>query len=128
METTLNEIIFDGGNDSDDVLEQFITSNYHENNQLNVAKFLDEDRTIDLEKLELGIILIIEYLENSVKIETPIYINLGNMQEYFSLRHITDRVDRITEECQFILGFCQAIADEYKMDREIIVRFRGNNE
>lgn len=123
---SVNEIVFDGGNDSEDILEQLLTSNHYYGNGLDVSKFLDKDNTIDLEKLELAIILLIDYLENSVNFESPIYINLGNMSEYVSRRKLTD-IDRIIEESSFILGFSQSIADEYKIDRDVVVRFRGKD-
>lgn len=88
-------------------------------------KFLDSDNTIDLEKFELAIILLIEYLEKSVKFENAIYVFLGNMAEYIRVRKLTD-IDKIIEECSFILGFSQAIADENKIDRDVIVRFKSN--
>jgi hypothetical protein len=121
-------IIFEGGNNSTDILEQFLSSSYYENNQLNINRFLDEDRTIDLEKLELAIILLIEHLEKSVKINFPIYVNLGNMNEYVVARGIEDDIEKITEESKFIIGFCQSIATENEIDNKIIVRFKGKDD
>lgn len=126
MDEHIVEIIFEGGDDSDDILHQFISSLYYENNQLNVNRFLDEDKTIDIEKLELAIILLIDHLENSVENKNPIYINLGNMDEYIAGRGLTD-MDKIIEESSFILGFCQAVATENELDNEVIVRFKGRD-
>jgi hypothetical protein len=118
-------IIFEGGNDSLDILEQFLSSDYYENNQLNMNRFLDDDRTINLEKLELALVLLIDHLEKSVKIDLPIYVNLGNMNEYTIARGIENDMDKIIEESTFILGFCQAIATENEIDNKVIVRFKG---
>lgn len=126
MESKFTDIVFEGGNDSEDILEQLLTSNHYYDNGLDISKFLDIDNTIDLEKLELAIILLIDYLEKSVKFESPIYINLGNMKDYIEMRKLID-IDNIIEESSFILGFSQAIADENKIDRDIIVRFRGRD-
>lgn len=118
------DIIFEGGNNSEDILEQFITSDYFKDGTLDIIRFLDSDNTIDIEKLELAIILIIEHLENSVKNGNRIYVNIGNMREYITIRELTD-IDRIIEESSFILGFCQAVATENELDNQIIVRFNG---
>jgi hypothetical protein len=126
MENKVTEMLFDGGNDSDDILEQLLTSNHYYDNGLNISKFLDEDNTIDIEKLELAIILLIQHLEKSVKFENPIYVNLGNMSEYVERRGLIDLND-IIEDSSFILGFSQAIADENKIYRDVIVRFRGRD-
>lgn len=123
----MEEIIFENSNNSPDIMEQFLSSDYFLHNELNIVRFLDEDNTIDLEKLELAVILAISYLENSVKIYEPIYINIGNMEEYIDKRKL-DSIERITEESSFILGFCQAIADENKINQNVIVRFRGSDE
>lgn len=126
MENKIIDVLFEGGNNSDDILEQLLTSNHYFDNGLDISKFLDKDNTIDLEKLELAIILLIDHLENSVKFENPIYMNLGNMSEYVERRGLID-LDNIIEESRFILGFSQAIADENKIDRDVIVRFRGKD-
>jgi hypothetical protein len=121
-------IVFEGGNDSTDILDQFLSSNYCENNQLNLNRFLDEDKTINLEKLELAIILLIEHLEKSVKINFPIYVNLGNMNEYIVARGIEGDIEKIVEESTFILGFCQSIATENEINNEVIIRFKGKDD
>lgn len=126
MENKITEILFEGGSNSDNILEQLLTSNHYSDDSLCMDKFLDEDNTIDLEKLELAIVLIIDYLEKSVKFENPIYVFLGNMAEYVRRRGLTD-LNKIIEESTFILGFSQAIADENKIFRNIIVRFKGND-
>lgn len=129
MDENVTELIFENSNGSQDIMEQFLSSDCLEDNCLMIDKFLDnEDNTIDLDKLELSIILLVEYLENSVKDLKPIYINIGNMDVYVQKRNIQKNLERITEESSFILGFSQSIADENKIDREIIVRFRGNDE
>lgn len=128
MDSKVNELIFENSNGSDDILEQFLSSDCRTDNQINMDKFLDEDKTIDVEKLELAIILMIDYLENSIKNSEPIYINLGGMHEYVRARNLGNNIERIMEESSFILGFCQSVANENKLDRDIIVRFRGIDE
>jgi hypothetical protein len=110
----------------DELFLQFCEDGIIENNTINADKFLDSDITIDLEKLELAIIMLINNLEKSGKVESPIYINIGNMEEYVAIRGLTD-LDKIIEESAFIIGFCQAIATENEIDKEVIVRFAGNH-
>ena len=126
METKLNEIVFEDGNNSNDIREQFLSSGYLVNNTLMMDRFLDVDRTIDLEKLELAIMLTVEHLENSIKYSEPIYMNLGNMEAYFKARSIpSTNLEQIVEESSFILGFCSSVAEEYELDRKVNVQFKG---
>ncbi len=111
------------------VMWEFLDSGYLFDNHLYMDRFLGEDLTIDLEKLELGISLTVEYLEFSVKFKNPIYVFLGNMDRYFLRRGIkvTD-LDRVIEESSFILGFCQAMFDEESKEKQFIVQFaRGDS-
>lgn len=125
MEENIVDILFEGGDESNDILEQLLTSGYYTDGCLMVDRFLDDDNTIDLEKLEVAIILLIDYLEKSVKFEKPIYVILGNMSEYVRRRGLTD-IDKIVEECTFILGFSQAVSTENEIDRKVTVVFKGN--
>jgi hypothetical protein len=107
-----------------EVMTEFLQSGYFFDNHLYIDKFLDEDLTIDLEKLELAIVLIVEYLENSVKNKKPIYVFLGNMDRYFTRRHTRlSNIEQITEESSFILGFCQSIADNESDNRKFIFQY-----
>jgi len=131
MDTNINEVIFEKQFDlpfdlpdeiNSPIMYQFLESGYFKNNGLCIDKFLDEDKTIDLEKLELALILTLEYLEFSVKVGEPIYIFLRNMTRYLELRGIDiQNLDRLTEESSFILGFCQAICDEESIEKATVV-------
>ena len=123
MDINVNEVVFEGGEYSPDIMTQFLGSGYFVNNSLQMDRFLDTDKTIDLEKLELGITLAIKYLEIPEKIESPIKVFLRNMDRYFQLRGIQpDELDRLIEESSFILGYCKAIADEVST-KEIIISY-----
>lgn len=107
-----------------EIMKEFLESGYFLNNGLCVNKFLDDDLTIDLEKLELAIILSVEYLEFSVKSKKPIYVFLRNMKQYFTHRGIgLSNIEQITEESSFILGFCQSIADSESINRKVIIQY-----
>ncbi len=142
METILNEVIFEnseGNSKTQTILPkelsyepmiQFVQSGYFLNNSLQIYRFLEPDKTIDLEKLELAIILLIEYLEFFNKLEEPIYIYLGGMDKYFETRGIGIKdIERVTEESSFILGFCNSIAQENALEHAVVVQFKlGGNK
>ncbi len=110
-----------------DVMKEFLESIYVKGTTLCMDRFLDEDRTIDLEKLELAIQLLIEYLEFLNKSKKPIYVFLGGMQEYFELRNVDlEDMDRIIEESSFLLGYCNAAAQEFATKKIIVQYWRQN--
>lgn len=122
METNFNEVLYS----SDELFAQFNADKLIDEKTINIGSFLDVDRTINLEKLELAISLLISYLEKSVKSENPIYVYLGDMDTYFNARNINiNNIERITEEAQFIIGFCQAIADEESVENKFVFQFKG---
>ena len=97
------------------------------NNGIIISRFLDENKMIDLEKLELAVTLFVPKLEFSDNFKVPIYLFIRDLDGYFETRGITpDRQDRIKEESTFILGFCQAVADEASYKRKIIVEYEQN--
>lgn len=137
METKIEEVIFEKSEENSktetilphelsyEPMIQFVNSGYFTKNALQIDRFLDEDKTIDLEKLELAIILLIEYLEFFNKTDSPIYIHIGGMDKYLQKRGIgIDNVERITEESSFIIGFCSAAAHENALEHAVIVRFK----
>jgi len=112
-----------------EIMLEFLQSGYFFDRTLNIDRFLDVDSTIDLEKLELALTLISEYLEFSVKSKEPIYVFLGNMNSYFLRRGISDKdLDRVIEESSFILGFCQSIIDNESDNKKFVFQFaRGES-
>lgn len=111
------------------IMKELLGSFYVKGNTLCMARFLDEDRTINLEKLELAIELLIEYLEFFNKSKRPVHVYLGCMQEYFHLRQVgLDDIDRLSEESSFVLGFCNASAQEFSLNKKVIVQFERGNQ
>lgn len=108
-----------------DIMTQLLESGYFVDNTLNMDRFLLEDKTIDLEKLELAISLAITYLENFDKNKNRIYINLGNIEQYFDRRGNKAR-ENASEELQFILGFCQSVANEETLGTPVEIRLTGD--
>lgn len=106
------------------IMLQFLQSGYFFNFTLNVSKFLFPDKSIDIEKLELAVFLLVEYLEFSEKFKNPIHVYLANFDDYFKARHIDpSNIHKIIEERRFIRGFCQAVADEYSSSKKFIMDF-----
>jgi len=139
VDTIINELIFEKSDNSPktetilpeelsyEPMAQFLHSGYFMRNALQIHRFLDEDKTIDIEKLELAIILLLEYMEFTDKTSEPIYIYLGAMDRYFQKGSITTLSDEntkiIVEESSFILGFCTAIAEDNASSRGVVVQF-----
>ena len=132
MDIIVSDILFEGsGYDVPELppdvslyTTQMFQSGHAVENILYIDKFLDEDRTINLEKLELAVLLLIEYLEFSIKLENPIYVFLGNMRECFNKRGIqSHNLEQISEESSFILGFVNSIAEENSTNRKVVVQY-----
>lgn len=138
MDVSINNVVFEPDDelpktnillpdieeDRKEIMLQLLQSGCFFDNTFDVSRFLLPDRTIDIEKLELAVILAVEYLEFSVKSKTSIYIYLNNFDAYFKIRGLDlNNVKRATEERNFIKGFCQAVADENCTDRTFIVEF-----
>jgi hypothetical protein len=112
----------------DEVGLEYLDSHMIDHDGIYIDKYLNEDRTIDLEKLSLGIAILISAHEFSEKSKRPIKLFIKNIKQYFEARKVpVDNLQRITEESHFILGFCQASADEDRTNREVIVMFEKEN-
>lgn len=94
----------------------------HYANGIDVSKFLREDLSINLEKLELATTLAVKALEfNSPK--EDITLNLINLQKYYDIRGITGNEKQEREERTFLLGFVSAIASEASVRDTLVVKF-----
>lgn len=129
MDIEVTELVFEcesGVLSSPDLMTQFLDSGYFVSNILQMDRFLDSDKTINLEKLELGIILAVKHLEISDEFNSPIHVFLGNMGRYFELRCVSvQNIEQITEEASFILGYCKSIVQEESLSKEIIIQYES---
>lgn len=125
---TKKEVIIPDGfpQDEAEIMSELLASDYY-NRGISIPKFLDEDKTIDLEKLELAIVLAIKYLQFSVKIGEPVYVFLREMESYFHIRRVQDD-ERIIEESSFILGFCRSVAKNYSESAEVLYEQSRDND
>lgn len=135
MDVNVNEIVFEPSELKESVgipetttsertplIVQLLNSDYVSNNGLVISKFLDaNDKTIDLEKLELAISLMAEFLLSMDDSNQVQILYLRGMDEYFRIRNIDGTmIDRVIEESSFIMGFCRAILIEEAGDRMMV--------
>lgn len=78
---------------------------------LDVSRFLNEDLSINLEKLELAVILAVTALEANSP-DDDVTLKLRNLDEYYNLRGIKGMEKNEREERTFLLGFISSIASE----------------
>lgn len=134
MESKVDYKVFEGeGFPADEALLENITEN---NRQLfreamesgyyidgiDVARFLREDLSINLEKLELCTSLAVTSLEANSPSE-DITLKLRNLEEYYHLRGITGDEKQQREERTFILTFVSSIASEASVRDTLVVKF-----
>lgn len=136
MDTNLEFLVFEGEGgaideklldnltveDSKLVKEMMVSSHY--NDGIVIPRFLREDLTINLEKLELAVSLAVKALEANSS--TDITLNLVGLQEYFFLRGILGDDEKERQERTFILGFVSAIASEASLRDTLVVKYVQN--
>lgn len=93
---------------------------------LDIAKFLDEDKTINLEKLETAVRLGIRFLDlvittggfptedisTWVKNNRPVGLGIMGLADYYLMRGIAYGSDQALEELGFIMEFIQKISED----------------
>lgn len=146
MESKITELVFEYDKEGDhpvvdmdgsieqpfqELIIQMVWGGFFGNGTIFIDKFLREDLSINLEKLELAVILAVRYLESKTAFHEPIFIQIGGIEKYYELRGIQDKPLNKKEEYYFIRGFMQAVAEnesykkayvEYKADDSKILR------
>ena len=84
---------------------------YFNRESLDISKFLREDLSINLERLEIAVSLIVEYLEAVTPFDDVLRLWISGIDKYYFLRNITDKPHNQKEEFYFIRHFIQAVAD-----------------
>lgn len=134
METNIKYKVFEGGGffvdpnlldglnyDEREIWIEAMNSGHYADG-IDVSKFLREDLTINLEKLELVVTLAVKALEfNSPK--EDITLNLINLNKYYEIRGVVDNEKQGREERTFLLGFISAIASEASVRDTLVVKF-----
>jgi hypothetical protein len=90
------------------LLTGMMTSGHYTETGLNMSKFLRDDLSIDLEKLELAVATLVHAME--INLEDDATLNICGMDGYYSLRGIVDNEKQIKEEKSFILAFISRVA------------------
>jgi hypothetical protein len=134
METNINYKVFEGSgfpvNEAllDNITEEqrqlfreaMISGHYVDG--IDVAKFLREDLTINLEKLELATILTVTALESNSP-DDDVTLNLTNLDEYYHKRNVKNDEKKEREERTFLLSFVSSVASEASTRDTLIVKF-----
>lgn len=87
-----------------------------------VDKFLRNDWSINLEKLELAVTLIVTALEANSP-DKDVTLSLKGLNNYYSLRNIAGNLDKEREERTFLLGFISSIAGEASKRDTLVVKY-----
>ncbi len=134
MDTKVNTKVFYG--DGYEVDESLLSNITHEKRELlkemmvsghysdgiNIHKFLDDDYTINLEKLELAVTLAVTALEANSPDE-DVTLKLRNLNFYYKTRGIEGIEAKEREERTFILGFVSSIASEASTRDTLVVKY-----
>lgn len=105
-----------------ELLKELMQSGHFTVDGLDISKFLREDLSINLEKLELAVHIVVEAMEKAWEDDPTIAI--FNLEKYFELRNIQENEASKREEKTFILGFVSAVAMEASTRDTLIVRYR----
>lgn len=101
--------IFD--EDTNILLSEMFWGGWFNGSTLFIEKFLKEDLSINLEKLELAVTLAIRWIETNTKFDDPLSLYIGGLNRYFNIRGIQENFSQKKEEFYFIRGFVKAIAE-----------------
>ena len=88
---------------------------------LNVSRFLNNDLTINLEKLEFAVTLAVTMLENNS--EDDVTLKLIGLDDYYSKRNIAEDEKQKREERTFLLGFITSVASEASTKDTLEVKY-----
>lgn len=134
MKTEINHKVFDGEGFPvyapllENITEenrQLITAmmkSGHYQNGIMVHKFLRDDLSINLEKLELAVILAVSALEANAG-DSDVTLQLRGLEEYYKIRGIFDNEYQKREERTFIIGFVSAVAGEVSRRDTLVVKY-----
>lgn len=118
----VEEPLLDGLNYEQRQLSTEMQKSGHYNNGLWVDKFLREDLSINLEKLELAVTLIVTSLESNAG-DTDITLELRGLDRYYERRGIVGDAKAEREERMFLIGFISTIAGEASTRDTLQVKF-----
>lgn len=90
------------------LLKRIMESGHYTKTGLDMSKFLRDDLSIDLDKLELAVVTLVHSME--INQEDDATLNVVGMDEYYSLRKITGNERQCKEEKNFVLTFISRVA------------------
>ena len=90
------------------LLKSIMESGHYTKTGLDMSRFLRDDLSIDLDKLELAVATLVHSME--INLEDDATISVCGMKEYYSFRGITGNEQQCKEEKSFILMFISRVA------------------
>lgn len=103
------------------LLKEMMQSGHYQDGIM-VHKFLREDLSINLEKLELAVTLVVTSLEANSPNE-DVTLNLRGLDEYYAQRGIAGNEKKEREERTFLLGFISSVASEASVRDTLLVKY-----
>jgi hypothetical protein len=104
------------------LLKEMMLSGHFIKDGLDVSRFLKEDLSINLEKLELATTLTVIAMEANSP-EDDVTLNLYNLETYYETRGISGKEKKEREERTFLLGFISSVAAEASKRDTLVVKF-----
>ncbi len=106
----------------DRVLVREMMESGHYVDGIDVSLFLNEDLSINLEKLELAVTLAVKTLEANSP-DDDITLKLRNLDTYYENRNIRGMDKQEREERTFLLGYISAVAAEASVRDTLEVKY-----
>lgn len=133
VDTNINYAVFGDGLESPDEslllniteerrqLAREMMKSGHYQDGIYIPKFLRDDLSINLEKLELAVTLSVQMLEANR--DEDITLNLKGLKEYYLIRGILGNAEQERTERTFILGFVTSVAAETSLRDTLQVKY-----
>ncbi len=86
-----------------------------------IPAFLDREKTIQLEKLELAVTLAVKMLESSSKEDATLL--LRGLDDYYIQRGIKGNAKLERQERTFVLGFISSVASEASERDTLVIKY-----
>lgn len=104
-------------------LKPMFWGGYFDGKTIYIDKFLREDLSINLEKLELAVIVATNYREIVTSFDDPVCLYIDGLQTYYELRGITEMPKNMREEYYVIRGIIDAVANHVALKPPIKVAY-----
>lgn len=93
-------------------LKEMFWGGYFDGDAIHIYKFLRDDLSLNLEKLELAVYNAVDYLQGVVPFDDPITLYIQGLPQYYQLRGISELPKNKKEEYYVIRGIVHAVANQ----------------